>query len=90
MGNYPAHLRCLECEKVRKKAHIDSVFIAFFDNCFQGVSQQSQLTGDKLEEQSSTFCLPHCTRAQPQHACLPQQNEKSIHVSHLPHLLQDN
>lgn len=42
--------------------------------------------GDKLEEQSSTFCPPHCTRARLQHACLPQQNEKSIRVSHLPHL----
>lgn len=58
--------------------------------CVQGVFQQSQLTSNKLEKQSSTFCLPHCIRAQPQHACLPQQNEKSIHVSHRPHLLQDN
>lgn len=65
-------------------------FHSSFDNCFQGGFQQSQLMSDKLEEQSSTFCLAHCTRAQPQHACLPQQNEKSIHVSHLPHLLQDN
>lgn len=84
---------CLEFKEIgKKKIHIDSVFVGFFfcDNCFQGVSQQSQLTGDKLEEQSSTLCLPHCTRAQLQHACLPQQNEKSIHVSHLPRLLQDN
>lgn len=91
MGYYPEHLCCLECKETKKKeVHIDSVFIVFCDNCFQGVSQLSQLMGDKLEKQSSTFCLPHCTRAQLQHACLPQQNEKSIHVSRLPHLLQDN
>lgn len=62
-------------------------FCTFFSQLFfQDVLQQSQLKDDKQEEQSSTFCVPHCPHTQLQHACLPQQNEKSIHVSHLPHL----
>lgn len=81
--DHTAHFHALKCKNdLRWECFSKSYFLIIVSRCLTAATAQ----GWQTEEQSSTFCVPHCPHTRLQHACLPQQNEKSIHVSHLPHL----